>query len=91
MTPDNPNCASCGKPHGLTMADLTEPDPSLPVYCWECECAALGEKPCHRCGQWAMLDGDRCEPCRKLEREPQGEAVRLFEPAPTQMPGQMTL
>lgn len=30
-----------------------------------------------------------CEPCRKLEREPQGTAVRLFEPAPTQLPGQM--
>lgn len=30
-----------------------------------------------------------CEPCRKIEREPQGESVKLFEPAPNQMPGQL--
>jgi hypothetical protein len=30
-----------------------------------------------------------CESCRKLERQPQGENMRLFEPAPNQMPGQL--
>lgn len=44
---------------------------------------------CPRCGQ---RGGETvCPPCRKLEREPQGETVRLFEPAPTQLEGQLTL
>jgi hypothetical protein len=33
-----------------------------------------------------------CEPaCRDLARAPQGEAVRLFTPAPAQLPGQLNL
>jgi len=32
-----------------------------------------------------------CDTCRKAEREPQGEAVRLFTPAPTQLDGQLSL
>jgi hypothetical protein len=27
--------------------------------------------------------------CRKLDRKPQGEVVRLFAPAPNQIPGQI--
>jgi hypothetical protein len=40
-----------------------------------------------KCGQ---LSGDEkvCDACRDLARAPQGEAVRLFTPAPTQLPGQ---
>lgn len=91
MFPNDPNCANCGKPHGLVMADLCEPDPSLPVMCWECECAAQGESACHRCGQWAILAGDVCQPCRAQDRQPQGEAMRLFTPAPNQIPGQLAL
>lgn len=33
----------------------------------------------------------RCDACRALEREPQGETVRLFAPAPPVMPGQTAL
>jgi hypothetical protein len=45
-------------------------------------------KPCIRCGQ--MSDAASvCASCRSGEREPQGEAVRLFEPAPSQIPGQL--
>lgn len=30
----------------------------------------------------------RCGACVQRDREPQGSPVRLFEPAPTQLPGQ---
>jgi len=49
---------------------------------------------CPRCGQ-SSDDGRAdstprvCAPCRALEAQPQGESVRLFEPAPTQLPGQL--
>ena len=45
---------------------------------------------CQRCGQ---LSGDDrvCDACRAQDREPQGETVRLFQPAPTQMPGEATM
>jgi hypothetical protein len=33
----------------------------------------------------------RCEPCRAADRAPQGEASRLFEPAPPVMPGQLEI
>jgi hypothetical protein len=33
----------------------------------------------------------RCDACRDLARAPQGEAVRLFTPAPAQLPGQLNL
>lgn len=47
-------------------------------------------KACHRCGQTVITRADvaTCDTCRKLERAPQGERVRLFEPAPEQLPGQ---
>lgn len=54
--------------------DLTDVlGPRLPYVC--------------KCGQ---LSGDEkvCDACRAAERAPQGEAVRLFAPAPAVMPGQ---
>jgi hypothetical protein len=44
--------------------------------------------PCPRCGQLSDAAGP-CATCRAVDREPQGETVRLFEPAPAQMPGQV--
>jgi hypothetical protein len=48
---------------------------------------------CVRCGQVVITRQDPpiCQTCRKLEREPQGEAMRLFAPAPNQIPGQLNL
>lgn len=48
-------------------------------------------KACARCGQTVISreEAPTCETCRKVAREPQGETVRLFEPAPAQMPGQL--
>jgi hypothetical protein len=46
---------------------------------------------CYRCGQmtpgYARTFGE-CAKCREADRAPQGEAVRLFTPAPAQLPGQ---
>jgi hypothetical protein len=49
--------------------------------------------PCVRCGQTVITRDDvpRCETCKRLERAPQGEATRLFTPAPNQIPGQLAL
>jgi predicted RNA-binding Zn-ribbon protein involved in translation (DUF1610 family) len=49
--------------------------------------------PCSRCGQTVITRADPpvCQTCRRLERRSQGETVRLFEPAPNQMPGQLAL
>jgi hypothetical protein len=52
---------------------------------WEC---ARG------CGQRLGVEPDGaavCPACRALEAMPQGEAVRLFEPAPAQLAGQLGL
>lgn len=53
---------------------------------------------CDRCGQLTAYDAAEafsgpalCPKCTKLDRAPQGEAVRLFEPAPAQITGQMFL
>jgi hypothetical protein len=53
---------------------------------------------CPRCHQIMALDPRPdapwisvvCETCRAIERAPQGEAVRLFAPAPNQITGQLT-
>jgi recombinational DNA repair protein RecR len=45
--------------------------------------------PCPRCQQVSTLRGV-CATCRAIDREPQGEAVRLFTPAPNQLPGQLS-
>jgi hypothetical protein len=48
-----------------------------------------------RCGQHAVaLEAAAprvCGACRDLARAPQGETVRLFTPAPAQLPGQLNL
>lgn len=79
VKPDNPHCSLCGQLHGFGMADLMESDPALPVYCRECEariCEAHGHLDCEACSSTA---------------EPQGERVRLFEPAPSPMAGQLAI
>jgi hypothetical protein len=49
-------------------------------------------QPCPRCGQTSSaMCGAVCVACRGLERQPQGETVRLFTPAPNQIPGQLAL
>lgn len=46
---------------------------------------------CSRCGQTVITREavPMCATCRTIERRQQGETVRLFEPAPAQIPGQM--
>jgi hypothetical protein len=44
---------------------------------------------CPRCGARFLGLPRLCNACQQLDREPQGETVRLFEPAPAQMPGQL--
>jgi hypothetical protein len=49
---------------------------------------------CTRCGQIVITRQDPpiCQTCRKiLEREAEHEAMRLFAPAPNQIPGQLSL
>jgi hypothetical protein len=78
MSNSNTRC-SCGARH---RADEPCASPMSAVRgCW-----AL--TPCSRCGQMSDAAGV-CASCRTLERKPQGETVRLFEPAPTQLPGQL--
>lgn len=50
-------------------------------------------KACARCGQTVITRADVpvCGVCADLARAPQGETVRLFEPAPAQVPGQLNL
>jgi hypothetical protein len=64
-----------------TAADL-RPDP---VQLWRARAAC-------RCGQLTAHGIDRtCGPCQARDKAPQGEAVKLFEPAPTQLAGQTAL
>ena len=48
---------------------------------------------CARCGQTVLAREPRvCDGCRALERDRAGgEPLRLFAPAPVQIPGQETL
>jgi hypothetical protein len=76
-----PRCATCAARH---RADEPCATPMSAVRgCWPA-------KPCPRCGQMSTAAGV-CAPCRDLARAPQGEAVRLFTPAPAQLPGQLNL
>jgi hypothetical protein len=59
------------------MAELLEPDPALPVCCGSCE-----QRICSTHGR---LD------CVQCSHVLQGEAVRLFEPAPEQLRGQLSV
>jgi hypothetical protein len=52
-----------------------------------CERHAEPFDSCSRCGQLSDAAGT-CRACREADRAPQGEAVRLFTPAPATMPGQ---
>lgn len=59
---------------------------------------AYGCPRCEHCGQdtLAMEVSGRagraiCQRCLDVERAPQGETVRLFEPAPAQLQGQTDL
>ena len=49
-------------------------------------------KACARCGQTVITRADvpMCATCKAIAARPQGETVRLFEPAPTQLEGQMS-
>lgn len=73
--------------------------------CKRCRNAEAKPNPmaCERCGQscvtveqdgysWPMLRTGAivCLSCQDRERDPQGEAVRLFTPAPNQIQGQMS-
>jgi hypothetical protein len=51
------------------------------------------EMSCARCRQQGITrrEPNVCDTCRDRDREPQGEAVRLFQPAPEQLPGQLSL
>lgn len=55
-----------------------------------CEFDAF-EGACFRCGQTKAdpRPFGICPRCASADREPQGETVRLFEPAPAQLPGQL--
>lgn len=62
--------------------------------CTECDGPLMirteGYEPsCPRCGQTGS--NDVCTACVAREHEPQGDVVRLFEPAPAVMPGQLAL
>jgi hypothetical protein len=48
---------------------------------------------CTRCLQSSLtpLVPNVCAKCQQREHEPQGEAMRLFAPAPNQIPGQLNL
>lgn len=55
----------------------------------------LGSVTCQKCGQVRFPQSYTlpftCQKCREAEHAPQGEAVRLFEPAPNQVPGQTVM
>jgi hypothetical protein len=51
-------------------------------------------KACARCGQTVITRAEvpQCETCKRLEaREADHESMRLFTPAPNQVPGQLSL
>jgi hypothetical protein len=85
-------CPECGAEPGALCVDVK---PVLHLARYDVGRAAVvaehgpQSKPgeCPRCAQTSDT-GDVCQPCRRLERQPQGETVRLFEPAPNQLPGQ---
>lgn len=74
-------CQSCG---------ATTRDDRLCVICAE-QLAAEAPLSVCGCGQLALTDTGRCAACVMADRAPQGETVRLFEPAPAQLAGQQGL
>lgn len=63
------------------------------LLCGGCFDGVYGRSECPRCHQTRAVSRDDtvCIVCRYLEHEPQGDVVRLFEPAPAVMPGQLAL
>jgi hypothetical protein len=51
------------------------------------QCFTTFRTCCADCGPLGATIGP-CDACRASDRAPQGEAVRLFTPAPATMPGQ---
>jgi hypothetical protein len=48
-------------------------------------------RTCVKCGQLTLTSADPlCDQCYESARQPQGETVRLFEPAPAQLQGELT-
>lgn len=73
---------------GASMCSRRPGQCMYPAASWY---ARTGPKlECSSCGQ-VGTHGGRCPRCVALERAPQGETVRLFEPAPAPMPGQLLL
>ena len=59
------------------------------AHCVQCFTTFRTDISCPGCGQ---LGRDTvCDSCREADREPQGESMRLFTPAPNQIPGQLAL
>lgn len=59
------------------------------TLCWVCGQLTADDRPDERHLLVECRGHHVCEPCREKLRAPQGEAVRLFTPAPTVMPGQL--
>jgi hypothetical protein len=73
----------------------TRADVGCAGYCEPCADAAIAGaadhfKTCARCGQVVITRAEVavCAMCRAPAMEPRHEALCLFTPAPTQMPGQ---
>jgi hypothetical protein len=56
---------------------------------WSCGCGQL--HAVHLAGDGSQVPPNLCPSCKAKAREPQGEAMRLFSPAPNQLAGQLTL
>jgi hypothetical protein len=55
------------------------------------DCERCVRPSCPRCGQTTVAEAEVCASCREADRQPQGESVRLFTPAPNQISGQLSL
>lgn len=99
------HCESCAGGHSQGFASLKAQPPEY-VTCPNCGCAArVGlhgggscqqcftpfRVSCSRCGQLGAVAYGVCGSCQTADREPQGESMRLFTPAPTQLPGQLSM
>jgi hypothetical protein len=56
---------------------------------WSCGCGQL--HAVHLAGDGSQVPPNVCPSCQQREHQPQGEAMRLFSPAPNQLAGQMSL
>jgi hypothetical protein len=59
--------------------------------CWNCGQVATDDTRDDERHLFIETHGYLCEPCKSKLYEPQGEPMRLFAPAPNQIPGQMSL